>query len=33
MCSKSETMKKMSIIHLNLDPNFKAPPPKPETLA
>ena len=33
MCSKTETMQKMSQIHLNLDPNFKAPPPHPEALA
>jgi hypothetical protein len=33
MSSKSETMMKMSVIHLNIDPNFKAPPPNPEKLA
>jgi hypothetical protein len=29
----SETMKNMVAIHLNIDPNFKAPPPDPEVLA
>jgi hypothetical protein len=33
MSMSSDTMKKMVSIHLNIDPNFKAPPPDPEGLA
>ncbi len=33
MSMSSETMKAMVTIHLNIDPNFKAPPPNPDELA
>ena len=33
MCTLSNTYKEMAKIHLNLDPNFKAPPPDPIALA
>jgi hypothetical protein len=33
MVDSTETMKTMISIHINLDPNFVAPPPKPEALS